>query len=92
MKREEIASHRSLFCLLIGLFDALMVISVLVIWSDPRQRSPWSDVAGFTGLFSTVSLFVLWWLLRRAERRLASICLVSGLIGILGGMLLPAVP
>ena len=92
MKREGIASHRGLFCLLIGLFDALLVMSVLIIWSDPRQRSAWSDVAGFTGLFSTVSLFILWWLLRRTERRLASICLVSGLVGILGGMLLPAVP
>jgi hypothetical protein len=93
MKREAIESHRTLFCVLIGLFDLLLVVSIALAWSvDPRRLSPVSDVAGITGLFSLVGLFILWWMLRRSAPRLASICLLSGLIGLLCSMILPAVP
>ena len=93
MKPETIGPHRTLFFVLIGLFEALLVISILTLWSvDPRRFNPIEDVAGITCGFSLLGLFVLWWLLRRGEPRLASICLLSALAGIICSMILPAVP
>jgi hypothetical protein len=93
MKPEVIASHRALFSVLVGLFEVLQLASLMVVWSvDPRRHAPLSDAAGITVLFSLMGLFVLWWLLRVGAPRLASICLVSALIGILCSMFLPAVP
>lgn len=93
MKPEAILSHRTLFLVLIGLFEMLLVISMLTLWSlDPRRLSPIEDVAGITWGFASLSLFVLWWLLRRGEPRLASICLLSALAGIICAMILPPVP
>jgi hypothetical protein len=93
MKSEVIASHRTLFSILIGLFDILSVISVLTLWTvDPRKLSPLSDAAGVTGVFSLIGLVVLWWLLRRGAPRLASVCLLSALVGLVCSMILPAIP
>jgi hypothetical protein len=92
MKPEVIASHRALFCVLVGLFGLLQVVSVLVHWSvDPRRGSPLDDAAGITGICSFVGLLILWWLLRKGASGLASICLVTALLGLVGSMLL-AIP
>lgn len=93
MKPESIASHRTLFLVLIGLFEALLATSILTLWSvDPRRINPVEDAAGIGSVFSILSLLILWWLLRRGEARLARICLLSALAGIVCSMLLPAVP
>jgi hypothetical protein len=92
MKPETIASHRVLFCVLIGLFDVLSVASIVVLWSVDPRRSPFSDATAITGVFSLVGLFVLWWMLRRSEPRLALICILSALVGVVCSMILPAVP
>lgn len=92
MKAEAIATHHTLFCMLIGLFDALLGISAFSLWSiDPRLDSPFSDAAEITSAFSVVSLYVMCWLLRRGAPRLALICELSALAGLIGSMLLPAV-
>lgn len=93
MKTEVVASHRTLFYILIGLFEALLVISIFILWSlDPRRMNPLEDSAEVTAGFSLLGLFVLWWLLRRGEPRLARVCFLSAFAGILCSMLLPAVP
>lgn len=93
MKPEIIASHRALFLALIGSFEALLATSIVVLWSVDRRRiNPVGDAADICGGFSVLGLLILWWLLRRGEPRLARISLLSGLAGIIGGMLLPAVP
>jgi len=93
MKPEAIASHCTLFCVLIGLFDALLATSIVTLWSvDPRRINPLEDAAGITAGFSVLGLLVLWWLLRRGEPRLARICLLSALAGIVCSMILPAAP
>ena len=92
MKPETIVSHRTLFLVLTGLFESLLVISILTLWSVDRRRiSLVEDAAGITGGFSLLGLFVLWWLLRRGDPRLASICLLSALVGLVCSMILPAV-
>jgi hypothetical protein len=92
MKPEIIATHRTLFLVLIGLFEALLATSILVLWSvDPRRINPLEDAAGISGGFSVLGLLILWWLLRRSEPRLARISLLSALAGIIGSMILPAV-
>ena len=91
MKPRVIASHRAFFTVIVGLLEALQVTSIAVIWSaDPQRLSPFSNAAAIIGMFSLVGLFVLWWLLRTGAPRLASICLVSALVGIVCSMILPA--
>jgi hypothetical protein len=93
MKPEAITAHRTLLCVLIGLFEALLVVSIWALWFiDPRRISALSDAAGITAGFSFVGLLGLWWLLRRGAPRLASICLMSALVGLVCSMILPAVP
>jgi hypothetical protein len=93
MKPEIISLHRTLFLVLIGLFEALLVTSIMVLWStDSRRINPLKDAADITGVFSMVGLLILWWLLRRGAPRLARISLLSALAGIIGSMILPAVP
>src|SRR4030095_697067 len=61
MKPEIIATHRTLFLVLIGLFEALLATSILVLWSvDPRRINPLEDAAGISGGFSGLGLFMLW--------------------------------
>lgn len=93
MKPEVIASHRTLFGVLVACFVLLQAASVVVLWFvDPRQGSPWCETAGVTGLSSFVGLLFLWWLLQRDAPRLASVCLWSAVAGMLCSMILPAVP
>ncbi len=93
MKPETIASHRALIYVVLGLFEGLLVISTVICWSeDPRRYSSLHDAAGTAALFSVLGLFGLWWLLRHGSPRLAWICLISGLVGIGCGTLLPAIP
>lgn len=93
MKSEYIARHRALFEVLTGGFDALLAISILSLWSvDPRWSSPYKEAAGIICIVSLVCLLTLWWFLRRGAPRLALICLLSALAGIVGFMILPPVP
>jgi len=92
MKPGAIASHRTLFYILIGLFEVLLATSILILWSiDRRLISPFEDAAAISGGFSILGLLVLGWLLRRAEARLARVCLLSALVGFVCSMILPAV-
>jgi uncharacterized protein (TIGR03382 family) len=93
MKPEAIASDRTLFCILIGLSDGLLAMSIVTLWFiDPRRFSGFTDAAGVTSMFSVVALLVLWWLLRRGAPRLGSICLGSALAGVVCTLFLPVVP
>jgi uncharacterized protein (TIGR03382 family) len=93
MKSETIAEHHALFCILIGLFDALLFASVIALWSiDPRRNDPVCNAAGITGVFSVAGLLILSWLLWRGSHRLALICLLSAITGLVCSMILPAVP
>jgi hypothetical protein len=83
MKPEIIALHRTLFLVLIGLFEALLVTSILVLWSvGPRWINLLEDAAGISGAFAVLGLLVLWWVLCRGAPRLARISLLSALAGI----------
>ena len=93
MKADAVAAHRPLFVVLLVLFDALVVVSVLTLWSIDRRRfSPFEDAAAITLGFSVIGLLVLWWILRRSQKRLSSVCLLSAVAGFLGSIVLPAVP
>jgi hypothetical protein len=93
MNRIAIESHRSLFYALFAMFEAMLPISVVVLWSvDPRRMSGLDDAAGITFWFSILGLSIVSWLLRRAAPRLTRAGMITVLAGFIACLLLPAVP
>ena len=88
-----IDSHRGLFYALFGIFEALFLISVVMLWCiDPRRMSRLDEAAGITFGFSFLGLSGVCWLLRRASPRLATVGFITALAGFAACALLPAVP
>ena len=82
MRTSLADSHRGLLYVLFGLFETLLVASVIVLaCTDSRRRLPISDAAGLTFWFAFVGLFIVCFILRRGARRLA----VIGWLTLFGG-------
>ena len=72
MNRIPVDTHRRLFFVIFGIFEALLLGAVVVHWSvDPRGLSGLDDAAGVAFWFSFLALSIVSWLLRRTAPRLA---------------------
>lgn len=68
MSRVTTEPHRSLYFVLFGIFELLLLVSVVVIWNvDPRRMTGLDDVAGITFGFSFLGISLISWLLRRTQ-------------------------
>jgi len=92
MNRIPIDTHRSLFFVIFGVFEALLLGAVVVHWSvDPRGLSGLDDAAGVTFWFSFLGLSIVSWLLRRGAPRLAVVGFATVLTCFVVCSFLPAV-
>jgi len=93
MNRIAIDSHRSRFYALFGVFEVLLLVSVVALWCmDPRRMSGLDDAAGITLWFSFLGLSVVSWLLRRVAPRVARVGLITVVGSFIACAVLPAVP
>jgi hypothetical protein len=84
MPAPIINSHRGLFLVLFFIFEALFIVSVIVLTDvDFTWTVGWSDIGRTVFWFSFVGLFVVSFLLRRAARYLAVIGWISLFVGFL---------
>jgi len=67
-------SHRALLYVLFGLFEALLVGSVvLLLLTDHRKALAYDDAAGLAFWFAFIGQFSVCFILRKVARRLAVI-------------------
>jgi hypothetical protein len=93
MKYTAVDSHRGLLYALFAIFETLLVVAVVLVYSvDPRRMSGLDDAAGIAFCFSFFGLSGISWLLRGAAPRLARVGWISVLATFLAFVLLPPVP
>jgi len=75
-------SHRTLLCVLFGLFESLFLASVVILEClDLRKRPLIEDATGFAFWLAFIGLLIVCFILRRASRRVAVIGWLSLFVG-----------